>query len=393
MFLDFFLLLKDQGIPVSIGEYLTLLEALSKNLAQKRLERFYYLCRTILIKQEQHLDDFDRLFGLYFQGMEHISDEDLYNIPEDWLTQNGMRHFSEAEKEAIKAMGGLEALIKRFQEIYAAQNERHQGGNTWIGTGGTSPFGAFGYNPEGIRIGQGFSRHKRAVKVWEERAFANLRDDVELETRQLKLALKRLRRLTRSGMDTELHLEQTIKKTSENAGFLDLQFRRVQENSVNILLLLDVGGSMDEHIERCSQLFSAARYEFKNLKTYYFHNCIYERLWTDNVRRHQEFTPTLEVLNRFNKDYKVIFVGDAAMSPYEITMRHGSVEHYNDEAGITWLERFQKQFPNMVWLNPIPANEWEFTYSIRLIKEFMKDKMFPLTLRGLEEAVSALSSS
>jgi uncharacterized protein with von Willebrand factor type A (vWA) domain len=220
-----------------------------------------------------------------------------------------------------------------------------------------------------------------------------LRDDVELETRQLKLALKRLRRLTRSGMDTELHLEQTIKKTSENAGFLDLQFRRVQENSVNILLLLDVGGSMDEHIERCSQLFSAARYEFKNLKTYYFHNCIYERLWTDNVRRHQEFTPTLEVLNRFNKDYKVIFVGDAAMSPYEITMRHGSVEHYNDEAGITWLERFQKQFPNMVWLNPIPANEWEFTYSIRLIKEFMKDKMFPLTLRGLEEAVSALSSS
>ena len=393
MFLDFFLLLKDQGIPASIGEYLTLLEALSKNLAQKRLDRFYYLCRTILIKQEQHLDDFDRLFGLYFQGMEHISDEDLYNIPEDWLTQKGMRHFSAAEKEAIKAMGGLEALMKRFQEIYAAQNERHQGGNTWIGTGGTSPFGAFGYNPEGIRIGQGFSRHKRAVKVWEERAFANLRDDVELETRQLKLALKRLRRLTRSGMESELHLEQTIQKTSENAGFLDLQFRRVQENSVNVLLLLDVGGSMDEHIERCSQLFSAARYEFKNLKTYYFHNCIYERLWTDNSRRHQEFTPTLEVLNRFNKDYKIIFVGDAAMSPYEITMRHGSVEHYNDEAGITWLERFQKQFPNMVWLNPIPANEWEYTYSIRLIKEFIKDKMFPLTLRGLEEAVNALSSS
>lgn len=393
MFLDFFLLLKDQGVPVSIGEYLTLLEALSKNLAQQRLERFYYLCRTILIKQEQHLDDFDRLFGLYFQGMEHISEEDLYNIPEDWLTQKGMRHFSAAEKEAIKAMGGLDALIKRFQEIYAAQDERHQGGNTWIGTGGTSPFGAFGYNPEGIRIGQGVSRHKRAVKVWEERAFANLRDDVELETRQLKLALKRLRRLTRSGMDTELHLDQTIKKTSENAGFLDLQFRRVQENSVNILLLLDVGGSMDEYIERCSQLFSAARYEFKNLKTYYFHNCIYERLWTDNSRRHQEFTPTLEVLNRFNKDYKVIFVGDAAMSPYEITMRHGSVEHYNEEAGITWLERFQKQFPNMVWLNPIAADEWEYTYSIRLIKEFTKDKMFPLTLRGLEEAVSALSAS
>ncbi|MFK7796232.1 MAG: VWA domain-containing protein [Aureispira sp.] len=393
MFLDFFLLLKDQGIPVSIGEYLTLLEALSKDLAQQSLERFYYLCRTILIKQEQHLDDFDRLFGLYFQGMEHISEEDLYNIPEDWLTQKGMRHFSEAEKQAIQAMGGLDALIKRFQEIYAAQDERHQGGNTWIGTGGTSPFGAFGYNPEGIRIGQGVSRHKRAVKVWEERAFANLRDDVELETRQLKLALKRLRRLTRSGMDTELHLDQTIKKTSENAGFLDLQFRRVQENSVNILLLLDVGGSMDEYIERCSLLFSAARYEFKNLKTYYFHNCIYERLWTDNSRRHQEFTPTLEVLNRFNKDYKIIFVGDAAMSPYEITMRHGSVEHYNEEAGITWLERFQKQFPNMVWLNPIPADEWEHTYSIRLIKKFTKDKMFPLTLRGLEEAVSALSSS
>lgn len=390
MFLDFFLLLKDQGIPVSISEYLTLLDALNKELAKQSLKKFYYLCRTILIKHEQHLDDFDRLFGLYFEGIENITDEALYQIPEDWLSQKGHRHFSEAEMQAIQAMGGLENLIQRFQEIYAAQKERHQGGNTWIGTGGTSPFGAFGYNPEGIRIGQGYSRHRRAVKVWEERSFANLRDDVELETRQLKLALKRLRRLTRSGHATELHLDQTIQKTSENAGFLDLQFQPVQENAVNVLLLLDVGGSMDDHIERCSQLFSAARYEFKNLHTYYFHNCIYERLWTDNVRRQQNFIPTLDVLNRFNSDYKIIFVGDAAMSPYEITMRHGSVEHYNEEAGITWLQRFQKQFPNMVWLNPTPAEEWSFTYSIGLLQEFMQERMFPLTLRGLEAAVEAL---
>lgn len=390
MFLDFFLLLKDQGIPVTIGEYLTLLEALSKGLAKQSLENFYYLCRTSLIKHEQHLDDFDRLFGLYFEGIENITNEALYKIPEDWLSQKGHRHFSEAEMQAIQAMGGLEALIQRFQEIYAAQNERHQGGNTWIGTGGTSPFGAFGYNPEGIRIGQGYSRHRRAVKVWEERSFANLRDDVELETRQLKLALKRLRHLTRSGSSTELHLEQTIQKTSENAGFLDLHFQPNQENSVNVLLLLDVGGSMDEHIERCSQLFSAARYEFKNLYTYYFHNCIYERLWTDNIRRQQNFVPTLDVLNRFNRDYKIIFVGDAAMSPYEITMRYGSVEHYNEEAGITWLQRFQKQFPNMVWLNPTPVEEWKQTYSIGLIQEFMQGRMFPLTLKGLAAAVEAL---
>jgi uncharacterized protein with von Willebrand factor type A (vWA) domain len=390
MFLDFFLLLKNQGIPVSIGEYLSLLEALNNNLVKQNLQKFYYLCRTILIKHEQHLDDFDRLFGLYFQGIETITDEALYEIPEDWLNQKGHRHFSEAEKQAIQAMGGLEALIQQFQEIYNAQKERHQGGNTWIGTGGTSPFGAFGYNPEGIRIGQGKSRHRRAVKVWEDRAFANLRDDVELETRQLKLALKRLRRLTRSGFHWELNLEQTIKKTSENAGYLDLQFQRAQENTVNILLLLDVGGSMDEHIERCSQLFSAARYEFKNLKTYYFHNCIYERLWEDNHRRRQNFIPTTDILNRYNSDYKVIFVGDAAMSPYEITMRHGSVEHYNEEAGITWLQRFKKQFPNMIWLNPTPKAEWEYTHSIGLLENFMDGRMFPLTLRGLEDGVAVL---
>lgn len=390
MFLDFFLLLKDQGIPVSLGEYLTLLEALNKDLAKQSLQKFYYLCRTILIKHEQHLDDFDRLFGLYFKGIENISNEALYKIPEEWLSQKGHRNFSEAEMQAIEAMGGLEALIRRFQEIYAAQNERHQGGNTWIGTGGTSPFGAFGYNPEGIRIGQGESRHRRAVKVWEERAFANLRDDVELETRQLKLALKRLRRLTRTGHATELDLDHTIQKTSENAGFLDLQFQPLQQNAVNVLLLLDVGGSMDDHIERCSQLFSAARYEFKNLQTYYFHNCVYERLWTDNVRRQQNYIPTVDVLNRFNSDYKIIFVGDASMSPYELTMRHGSVEHYNEEPGLAWLARFQKQFPKMMWLNPMPQAEWGYTHSIGLVERAMEGRMFPLTLRGLEDGVGVL---
>ncbi|BDS10018.1 vWA domain-containing protein [Aureispira anguillae] len=390
MFLDFFLLLKNQGLPVSLVEYLSLLEALNKRVIQKSVNEFYYLCRISLIKNEKHLDDFDRLFGLYFKGIETISDETLFEIPEDWLSQNGERLFSPEEMEKVKAMGGLQKLLERIQELFREQNERHQGGNKWIGTGGTSPFGAYGYNPEGIRIGQHESRHRRAIKVWDKRDFENLKDDVELETRNIKLALKRLRRITREGTEEELDLQQTIKKTSENAGMLELKMLPKKKNNVKVLLLFDIGGSMDDHIALCSQLFSAAKYEFKNLEFYYFHNCIYEMLWKDNTRRWGEFISTYDVLNKYNSDYKVIFVGDASMSPYEIMMKHGSVEHYNEEAGIVWLNRLKQKFPAMVWLNPVPQKEWRWTRSIQILNEFMEERMFPLTIRGIGEAVEAL---
>lgn len=392
MFLDFFLLLKHQGIPVSLVEYLSLLEALDKGVIQKSIDEFYYLCRISLIKNEKHLDDFDRLFGLYFKGIETITDETLFQIPEDWLTKNGERLFSEEEINKIKAMGGLQELLDRIQELFKEQNERHQGGNKWIGTGGTSPFGAYGYNPEGIRIGQHESRHRRAVKVWDKRDFENLKDDVELETRNMKLALKRLRKITREGTEEELDLQQTIKKTSENAGMLELKMLPKKKNNVKILLLLDIGGSMDDHIALCSQLFSAAKYEFKNLEFYYFHNCIYEMLWKDSTRRWGEFVSTYDVLNKYNSDYKVIFVGDASMSPYEIMMKHGSVEHYNEEAGIVWLNRFKNKFSDLVWLNPLAKEEWRWTRSVQMIEEFTEQRMFPLTIRGIGEAVDVLRS-
>ncbi|CAA6804685.1 MAG: Thioredoxin reductase (EC [uncultured Aureispira sp.] len=390
MFLDFFLLLKHQGIPVSLVEYLSLLEALDKGVIQKNIDEFYYLCRISLIKNEKHLDDYDRLFGLYFKGIETITDESLFEIPEGWLTKNGERLFSEEEISKIKAMGGLQELLDRIQELFKEQNERHQGGNKWIGTGGTSPFGAYGYNPEGIRIGQHESRHRRAIKVWDKRDFENLKDDVELETRNMKLALKRLRKITREGTEEELDLQQTIKKTSENAGMLELKMLPKKKNNVKILLLLDIGGSMDDHIALCSQLFSAAKYEFKNLEFYYFHNCVYEMLWQDSTRRWGEFISTYDVLNKYNSDYKVIFVGDAAMSPYEIMMKQGSVEHYNEEAGIVWLNRLKNKFSDLVWLNPLAKEEWKFTRSVQMIEEFTEKRMFPLTIRGIGEAVDAL---
>lgn len=390
MFLDFFLLLKNRGLPVSLVEYLSLLEALDKNVIGKSVEEFYFLCRMSLIKNEKYLDDFDSLFGLYFKGIELISDESLFEIPADWLTKNGERLFSSEEMEKIKAMGGLQQLLERIQELFKEQKERHQGGNKWIGTGGTSPFGAYGYNPEGIRIGQDGSRHRSAVKVWDKREFINLKDDVELETRNIKVALKRLRHLTREGAEEELDLHQTIKKTSENAGFLQLKMLPQKKNNIKVLLLLDIGGSMDDHIRLCSQLFSAAKHEFKNLEFYYFHNCVYEMLWKDNHRRWNETISTYEVLHKYNSDYKVIFVGDAAMSPYEIMMPQGSVEHYNPEAGIVWLERLKKKFPSMVWLNPLPQKEWHWVHSTKILKEYMDDRMFPLTIQGITDAVKVL---
>ena len=390
MLLDFFLLLKKRGIPVSITEYLHLLEALKKDVASKNIDNFYYLCQAILIKKERYLDDFDHLFGLYFKGIETISDETIYQIPEAWLRKNAERFFSKEEMAKIQSMGGLQALLERIKELFKEQKGRHQGGNKWIGTNGSSPFGAYGCNPEGIRIGQHESRHRRAVKVWDKRQFKDLKDDVELETRNIKLALKRLRRITREGQAEELDIAQTIRKTSENGGYLQLEMLAQKKNNVKVLLLFDVGGSMDDHIERCSQLFSAAKYEFRHLAFYYFHNCVYEHLWKQNKRRWDETVASYEVLNKYNSDYKVIFVGDASMSPYEIMMQHGAVEHYNEEAGIVWLERFKKQFSNLVWLNPVPKDEWAFTHSIQIIQKFTENKMFPLTLRGIEEAILAL---
>jgi hypothetical protein len=391
MFLDFFLLLKHNGIPVTLREHLTLLEALDKRVVEYSLDDFYALSRAVYVKHEQNLDKFDVLFGRYFQGMYKLPIEELFAIPEKWL-KRGLedRIFTEEEKAMIEAMGGLDKLLERIKELLEKQAEKHEGGNTWIGTQGTSPFGAYGYNPEGIRIGQDKSGQGKAVKVWDKRYYKNLDDDVELDTRNMKMALKRLRILTREGSPEELDIDKTIQKTSQNAGILDLEIVPKKKNQVKVLMLFDIGGSMDVYIRQCEQLFSAAKYEFKHLEYYYFHNCLYESVWKDNRRRQEERIPTLEVLNKYNRDYKVIFVGDATMAAYEITSKHGSVEHYNEEAGIVWLNRLKEHFPYMVWLNPTLPQYWEYTQSLKILREFTEDRMFPLTLNGLTQAMKAL---
>lgn len=390
MFLDFFLLLKNDGLPVTIKEYLTLLEALDKDVVQYSADDFYYLSRSTLIKHEQHLDRFDQLFGFFFRGVELIDTEEFMDIPEEWVKRNFENYLTEEEKEMIKNMGGLDELMKRLKDLMEKQKHRHQGGNTWIGTAGTSPYGAYGYNPAGIRIGQDGSRHRRAVKVWDKREFKDLDDSVELNTRNMKMALRRLRVLTREGIGEELDLDRTIEKTSKNAGFLDLEMVPSKTNNVKVLMFFDIGGSMDDHIELCSRLFSAAKYEFKHLEFYYFHNCIYERVWKDNDRRFQEAIPTFEVLHKYNSDYKCIIVGDASMSPWELMYKNGSVEHNNDEPGFTWLHRVKEQFPYLIWLNPVPLEDWRYTQSIDMLREFSEDRMFPLTLSGLYDGIKAL---
>jgi len=392
MFIDFFLILKNNKIPVSIQEYLTLLEALDKEVIEYNVDDFYFLSRTILVKSEEHLDLFDQLFGAYFKGIETINSEEFMNIPEEWLRKNSVRLMSSEDMEKIKAMGGLDKLLERIKELLKEQKERHEGGGKWIGTGGTSPFGAYGYNPEGIRIGQDESRHRRAVKVWDKRTFKNLRDDVELETRNMKMALKRLRVLSREGVAEEIDLDKTITKTSKNGGMLEIEMVPQKKNTVKVVLLLDIGGSMDDHIELCSQLFSAAKFEFKHLEFFYFHNCLYEYLWKNNVRRWEERVNTYDILNTFNSDYKVILIGDASMSPYEILFKQGAVEHYNEEAGKVWMERLKKQFEAVVWLNPVPKEEWKYVQSIEMIRNIVENKMFPLTIKGIEEAIVALKN-
>ena len=390
MFLDFFLLLKDDGFPVTLKEYLTFLEALDRDVIGYDTTDFYYLSRCIMVKDERHMDRFDRLFSAYFKGAQLADTEQFMKIPLEWLRKNFENTLSEEDKEMIRSMGGLEELMERLREIFEKQKKRHQGGNRWIGTGGTSPYGAYGYNPAGVRIGQDGSRQRRAVKVWDKREFRDLDDSVELNVRNMKMALRKLRVLTREGVGEELDLEKTIDRTSKNAGLLDLEFAPLRKNNVKVLMFFDIGGSMDDHVELCSRLFSAARHEFKHLEFYYFHNCIYERVWRNNERRFSEQIPTFSVLNKYNGDYKCIMVGDASMSPWELVYPNGSVEHNNDEPGLQWLGRVKAKYPSTVWLNPVPRDEWKWTESIGVLNDFYEGNMFPLTLLGIKDAISAL---
>ncbi len=388
MFTTFFHELKDAGVPVTVREYLTLLEAMDADLAGRRVEDFYYLSRATLVKDERNLDKFDRVFGHVFKGLELLHEDMLAEIPAEWLKKLAEKYLTEEEKAQLEAMD-WDKLMETLKKRLAEQKARHQGGAKWIGTAGTSPFGAFGYHPEGIRIGQDESRHKRAVKVWDKREFRDLDDTVELGTRNIKLALRRLRKFARTGAPEELDLDGTIKETAQR-GYLDLKLRPERRNAVKVLLFLDIGGSMDWHIKLCEELFSAAKTEFKHLEYFYFHNCLYERVWRDNRRRWQETTPTWDLLHTYPHDYKAIFVGDASMSPYELTVPGGSVEHMNEEPGAAWLERLTRTYPHAVWLNPVPAEQWEFTHSIRMVKQLFAGRMFPLTLEGLDGAMREL---
>ncbi|MCW2286372.1 uncharacterized protein with von Willebrand factor type A (vWA) domain [Rhodoblastus acidophilus] len=390
MLISFFTALREAQVPVSLREYLTLCDALARDLAQKSVEDFYYLARAALVKDERNLDKFDRVFGTVFKGLEPGEDiSQKANIPEDWLRKLAEKYLTDEEKKQIEALGWdklMETLKQRLEE----QKGRHQGGNKWIGTAGTSPFGAYGYHPEGIRIGQDGNRNFRAVKVWDKRDFRDLDGDEELGPRNMKLALRRLRKLARTGAAEELDLDGTISATARQ-GFLDLRLRPERRNAVKVLLLLDIGGSMDWHVAQVEQLFAAARCEFKHLEHFYFHNCLYEGVWKSNTRRHAEKTSTWDLLHTFPHDYKLIFVGDAAMSPYEIVMEGGSVEHMNEEPGKVWLERALACWPQAVWLNPTPETHWPYTQSIGMVQRIMENRMFPLTLEGLEAAMRELT--
>ncbi len=393
MFLPFFENLRKAGIPVSLREYLTFLEGMKKGLATYDVEAFYYLARVSMVKDERNIDKFDRAFAASFEGLGEISFDQVLeavDIPAEWLAKMAEKHLSDEEKAEIEALGGFDKLMDTLRERLKDQQGRHQGGNKWIGTAGTSPFGAYGYNPEGVRIGQKESRHQRAVKVWDKREFKNLDDTVELGTRNIKVALKRLRRWAREGAAEELDLDGTIRATAEH-GYLDVKTRPERHNAVKVLLFLDVGGSMDPHIKVVEELFSAARTEFKHLEYYYFHNCLYEGVWRDNRRRWNQQTPTHEVLRTYGPDYKCIFVGDASMSPYEIAYPGGANEHWNSESGQVWLDRAREQWTSNLWINPVPEKYWEYTHSIGMIREIFEDRMVPMTLAGLEHGMRELT--
>ncbi|GJD53447.1 hypothetical protein OPKNFCMD_6222 [Methylobacterium crusticola] len=389
MLLTFFTELRAAKVPVSLREYLTLLDALDRDLADQRVEDFYYLSRAALVKDERNLDKFDRVFGRVFKGIASLGEAvEPQGIPEEWLRKLAEKHLTEEERRQLQALG-WDKLFETLRERLAEQQGRHQGGSKWIGTAGTSPFGAYGYNPEGVRIGQDGNRNFRAVKVWDQRTFKDLDDSAELGSRTMRLALRRLRRFARTGAAEELDLDGTIRETARS-GYLDLRLRPERRNAVKVLLFLDVGGSMDWHVELAEELFSAARSEFKHFEHFYFHNCLYETVWKENRRRHTEATPLLDVIRTYPSDYRVVFVGDASMSPYEIAMPGGSVEHWNEEAGQVWLGRVLDHFPRAAWLNPVPQAQWGYTQSITMIRRLFADRMFPLTLEGIDGAARAL---
>lgn len=390
MLINFFYTLKNAGVPVSIKELLVLLEAMQQHLAFGSIDDFYVLARTCLVKDEKYFDRFDQAFGRYFKDMQTVDDIISAMIPDEWLRQEFEKHLSEEEKKQIQSLGGLEKLIEEFKKRLAEQKERHEGGNKWIGTGGTSPFGHSGYNPEGVRVG-GESKNQRAAKVWEKREFKNLDDSVELGSRNIKVALKRLRKFARQGAEEELDIDDTIRATARNAGFLDIRMVPERHNAVKVLMFFDIGGSMDPHVEMCEELFSAVRTEFKHLEYFYFHNFLYDYVWKNNIRRFSEKTQTIDVMHKYAADYKVIFVGDASMSPYEITHTGGNLEYHNEEAGAVWFQRIAETFPKLVWLNPLPEDYWPRTHSVKLVRDLVENRMYPLTLAGLDQAMAYLS--
>lgn len=390
MLIRFFFMLREGGMKPSITELLTLLEAMKRGVAGRSVEDFYYLARSCLVKDESLFDRFDRIFAAHFHGAEAAFRALAEELPDDWLEAQAELLLSEEERARIEALGGFEELMKALRDRLDEQDDRHEGGNRWIGTAGTSPFGAYGYNPEGVRIGQQGSRHRRAVKVWDRREYRNLDDSVELGTRNIKIALRKLRKFAREGAADQLDLEDTIDKTARNAGLLDLRMVPERHNAIKVLLCLDIGGSMDDHVRICEELFSAARSEFKHLEYFYFHNFIYESLWKDNRRRHAERVPTLDVTHKYGPDYKLVFVGDATMSPYEIVYAGGSVEHWNEEPGAVWIKRLLDAYPKAIWLNPEPEQRWDYTPSVKLTRELMEDRMFPLTLSGIDDGIKSL---
>ena len=390
MFITFFLELRAAKVPASLREFLTLLEGMQQRVALFDIDEFYFLSRTTLVKDERHLDRFDRVFGHVFKGIETPTDPQT-ELPDEWLKKLGERYLTPEEKAQVEALGGWEKLMETLRQRLAEQKGRHQGGNKWIGTGGTSPFGAHGYNPEGVRIGQKSEGNRSAVKIWDKREFRNLDDTVELGTRNIKLALRRLRQFAREGAELELDLPDTIRSTAHNAGWLDLKMVPERHNAVKLLLFLDIGGSMDDHVRVCEELFSAARGEFKHLEYFYFHNCLYDTVWKDSRRRHVEQIDVVEILRTYDAGHKLVLVGDASMSPYEIEKEGGSVERWNDESGETWMRRLLDAYPKSVWLNPVPEKYWGGTSSIGMIRRLMEDRMFPLTLDGIDRGMRELT--
>ena len=390
MLIDFFLKLKAAKVPVTTKEYLMLIEGMQKGVVGSSIDDFYYFSRTCLVKDEANFDKFDRAFGEYFKGVEAVMGVEA-DIPLEWLRKQAELNLSPEEKAKIEAMGGWEKLMETLKKRLEEQKGRHQGGSKWIGTGGTSPYGAYGYNPEGVRIGQEGSRNRSAVKVWDQREYQNLDDQVELGTRNIKIALRRLRRFAREGSEEELDLDDTIRSTAANAGWLDIKMVPERHNKVKVLLFFDIGGSMDDHIKLCEEMFSAAKTEFKHMEYFYFHNCLYDYVWKDNRRRHSERTPTVDIMHKYGHDYKLIFVGDATMSPYEILQPGGSIEYSNDEAGAVWMRRMLDTYPKAVWLNPEPEQLWPYRQSISVIREIMESRMYPITIEGLERAMRYLS--